>query len=206
MKTIIYLIRHSQPMKNNIQLKNNDSLQIINEKNPLSVVGEDKAKMMAEINELDNIDIVISSNYVRAMSTAKYVADKNKKDLNIIEGFGERKFGITDWSQKPEGFEKRQLVDLDYKIDDGESHNEVADRMYNSLMLVLKENLGKRIVVVSHATAITFLFMKFGTYYDGILYFKDKVIFDKDFEWNAPELFKLTFEQEELVDIENIRF
>lgn len=206
MKTIIYLMRHSQPMKNNIHLENNDSLQLTNEKNPLSVVGEDRAKLLAELSELDNIDTVISSNYVRAMGTAKYVADRNNKGLNIIAGFGERKFGIADWSQLTQGFEKKQLIDLDYKIGDGESHREVADRMYDSLMMVLRNNLGKRVAIVSHATAITFLFMKFGNYSDEKLYFKDKVIFDNDFVWNAPELFKLTFEDEVLMDIENIRF
>jgi len=205
MKTVIYLIRHSEPMKKKIDLINNDSLQITNEKNPLSIIGEQKALALSKIDELKDIDLVISSNYVRAMSTAKYIAENNNKDLYLNENFGERKFGVSDWSQKPQGFEKRQLVDLDYKIGDGESHNEVAERMYDSLMKTVNENIGKRIVIVSHATAILFLLMKFGTYSDNKLYFNGKVLIDENFKWNAPEVFKLEFEDNELIAIKNIR-
>lgn len=39
--TTIYLIRHSEPMNQNIkQISNQDPLQTINEKNILSVIGE----------------------------------------------------------------------------------------------------------------------------------------------------------------------
>ena len=47
-----------------------------NEKNPLSVRGEEKAKIMSEIDELRNVEVLVSSHYVRAMSTAKYIAEK----------------------------------------------------------------------------------------------------------------------------------
>ena len=33
---------------------------------------------------MQNIDLVIASNYVRAISTAKYLAEKNNKDLYLI--------------------------------------------------------------------------------------------------------------------------
>ena len=42
--TTLYLIRHSIPMKCRNNIINSDSLQVWNEKNPLSVLGEEKAK------------------------------------------------------------------------------------------------------------------------------------------------------------------
>ena len=51
----------------------------------------------------------------------------------------------------------------------------------------------------------TFLFIKLGAYKNNSVYFKDKVVIPENFVWNAPEVFKLVFEGNELVSIENIR-
>ena len=88
--TYIYLIRHSEQLRIKNKISKEDS-QIANEKVILSVEGEKKAKEISELNELKNIDILWSSNYVRAIATAKYIADKNKIEINIDENFNERK-------------------------------------------------------------------------------------------------------------------
>ena len=69
----VYLIRHSKPLKVNND-KNMDSLQIQNEKQPLSIEGENIAREKLNIEELKDIDKLYSSSYVRAISTAKYIA------------------------------------------------------------------------------------------------------------------------------------
>ena len=76
MKTTIYISRHSQPMKLNFD-KSSDCLQLQNEKQILSIEGERRAKILSELDELKNVDVVISSNYVRAIETAKYISEKN---------------------------------------------------------------------------------------------------------------------------------
>jgi len=51
--TTIYLIRHSEPMKRKpIQFNNSDSLQIWNEKAPLSVNGEKRAELLSKSEEM----------------------------------------------------------------------------------------------------------------------------------------------------------
>lgn len=205
--TTIYLIRHSKPMNMDIkQIANSESLQIINEKNILSVEGEKRAEELSKIPGLKNIDYVISSNYARAMATAKYICRENNKDLNIVEDFAERKFGINDWSELPKDFEKRQFEDENYKIGNGESQKEVANRMYNALMDAVNKYQDKKIVIVSHATAITFLLMKLATYQDQKIVFNNKLIMDETFKWNAPEIFKLEFKKNNLINIENIKW
>lgn len=201
---VIYLIRHSEGLKKKKDIKNSDSLQLTNEKNPLSVNGEERARKLSLIDELKNIDVVISSNYVRAMSTAKYIANANDLELNVIDNFGERKFGVNSWDDLPEDFEKNQLLDLDLKLENGESQREVANRMYEGLMGVIDNYYQDRIAIVSHATAITFLFMKYCEIKDGNLFFKNKLVFDKEFLWSAPDVFKLTFDNKELIDITHI--
>lgn len=201
---IIYLIRHSEGLKKKKDILNTDSLQLINEKNPLSVVGEERARKLSEMEEFNNIDVVIASNYVRAIATAKYIASKNDVDVNIIESFGERRFGINSWDELPEGFEKKQLSDETYKMPNGENRLEVAGRMYDGLLKVVDNYYQDKIVILSHATAITFLLMKLGEVREDGLFFNNKIVMEKEFSWNAPDIFKLTFDNKELIDIEHI--
>ena len=157
MNTIIYLIRHSESTKIISHLINNDNLQIRNEKTVLSTSGEKKTEKLSSNEEMKNVDVVISSNYVRAIATAKYIAEYNNTNINIIDEFGERKFGIDNWNELPNDFEKKQIEDPNFKMNNGENQREVADRMYNTLIKVLNNYKGKKVVIVSHATAITFL-------------------------------------------------
>lgn len=89
--TYIYLIRHSEQLKIKNKIIENEESQTSNEKIILSVEGERKAKEISKLKELSNIDILWSSNYVRAISTAKYIANQNHIEINIDENFNERK-------------------------------------------------------------------------------------------------------------------
>lgn len=98
MKTTIYLIRHSKQLK--ISLPKEDS-QIANEKIILSILGEEKAKQLSIfLKNHYNIDYLYSSNYVRAISTAKYISDIFNIDINIDSNFGERKLGDLNSLEK----------------------------------------------------------------------------------------------------------
>ena len=89
--TIVYLIRHSETIDENGIRNTNEESQISNEKIILSVEGEKKAQEISKLKELSNIDILWSSNYVRAIATAKYIAEQNHIEINIDENFNERK-------------------------------------------------------------------------------------------------------------------
>lgn len=209
MKTTIYISRHSQPMKLNFD-KSSDRLQLQNEKQILSIEGERRAKILSELDELKNVDVVISSNYVRAIETAKYVAEKNNKEIYVIDDFGERRFGINSWDELPENFGDKQFENENYKMLNGESRKEVTERMLNALNKVLEDYKGKKITIISHGTAMLFLFMNWccvkPSNKDKLarkLCFNNKEFFDDKFF--APELFKLEFEDKKLINIENIR-
>lgn len=201
--TEVYFMRHAKPLKVD-NTYNSDSLQIQNEKSCLSMEGEELIKDKLKTLPCGNIDILYASNYVRAIETAKYIANKYLLDINIMSDFGERKQGIKSWDELPKDFEIRQMEDDDYKINDGESQKEVQKRMYNALLKVLEHNKGKRIFIVSHSTAMMFLFKKWcHMQYQDKCYFKNEVFFDG--KWDYCETFKLIFNDvNELVDIENI--
>ena len=204
--TTLYLIRHSKPLKVNNDL-NSDDLQIQNEKNCLSIEGEDLAKEILNKQEFTNIDVLYSSNYVRAIQTAKYISSNNNIEINIDSNLGERKFGITSWDELPDKFERKQFLDENYRIGNGESQKEVRERMYNAIMRIIDNNKDKTIAVVSHATAISYLLKNWCdiTIVDDKLRYsyKDKVLLDGYF--NYCETFKLVFDNNELINIENIK-
>ena len=89
--TQVYLIRHAEQLKIKNKIVKNENSQISNEKIILSVAGEKEAEKISELEELKNIDMLWSSNYARAISTAKYIAEKNNIEINIDESFNERK-------------------------------------------------------------------------------------------------------------------
>lgn len=94
METIIYLIRHSEQLRLKGENFSKDSSQIKNEKIPLSVNGEILARNLSNIEELKNIDVLFSSTYVRAISTAKYIAEKNNIEINIDERLRREKIAV----------------------------------------------------------------------------------------------------------------
>lgn len=206
--TTIYLIRHSKPLKVNNEF-NDDNLQIQNEKSSLSIEGENIAKEKLNNKEFDNIDILFSSNYVRAIQTAKYLSAKNNIEINIISDLGERKFGINSWNELPENFERKQFLDENYKIGNGESQKEARDRMYSTIMKILEENSNKRIAIVSHATAISYLLKNWCDIQvvdNKLRYsFNNNIILDGYF--NYCETFKLEFDgNNKIISIKNIKF
>ena len=199
----IYFIRHSKTLKVDNSL-NEENLQLQNEKNILSLEGEQIAFNWFNKDEFNNIDKVYSSNYVRAISTAKYLAEKNNTKIVIVPKFGERKVGIKSWNEYPSDFEIHQFNDNDYKLPNGESKKEVRERLYSTLMKIITETNDKRIAIVFHSTAMMFLLEKWcEVSYDSDYYFKGNKFFDG--KWNYCETFKLLFDDKKLISIENLR-
>ena len=90
------------------------------------------------------------------MSTAKYIAHYNNTVVNIDETFNERIHGVDSYKELPDNFEFLQFNDENYKLENGESQKEVSIRIQKGINRLLKEYQGKRIVVITHATAIMY--------------------------------------------------
>lgn len=200
----IYFIRHSKPIDVNNDF-NEESLQEKNEKRILSIEGEQIAFNWFNHDEFDNIKEVFSSNYVRAIGTAKYLADKNNTKVVVVPEFGERKIGIKSWDEYPSDFEIHQFNDNNYKLKNGESLNEVREREFKALINILNSSKSNRIAIVFHSTAMMTLLKTWcEVSYDSDYYFKGNKFFDG--KWNYCETFKLVFdENNDLVSIKNIR-
>ena len=154
--TVIYLIRHAETLEENGIRNTNEDYQIINEKEILSLYGEEKSKKLSGNIELSNIDVIWSSSYTRAKATAKYIANLNNLYINLDSNLNERKLG--DLKELGEFMKNKstrdpsqeQLIDRKFKTSNGESAEDTNKRMTNFLNKILKEYEGKRIVLVSH--------------------------------------------------------
>ena len=139
------------------------------------------------------------------------LARQNLK-VNIDDRLDERRIGIPNDDLVKDWFE-RQYLDENYKTINGESQKMVRDRMMEVLDEILSNDRGKKVAVFTHGYAITFLLLNWckleeirednGSHI--LKYsFNNKIIFDKKI--NSPEVFKLTFDEEKLINIENIVF
>ena len=212
MNTIVYLIRHSTKFgPKYIDIYNtDDDDQLKTEKKMLSVEGEERAKILSNEKEFEDIDIVYCSNYVRAMQTAKYFLVKKNLHLNIDERLNERKKGTYDHEKYPDFF-TRQYLDKNFKSEDGESQVEVNKRMIEVFWEIVNNNKNKKIVIVAHGTSISFLLMNWCKLLDvnesylRKFEYNNEVIINRQFK--APEVFKLTLnDNNEILNIENLEF
>lgn len=155
-ETIIYLIRHAETVDEKGVRNTNENSQMINEKEILSVQGEEQSKRLSENSELRNIDVIWSSSYTRAKATAKYIADKNNLPINLDSNLSERKLGnlkeLGEFmkDKKTRDPSQEQLLERNFKTSDGESAEDTRKRMTEFFNKILKEYEGKKIAVVSH--------------------------------------------------------
>ena len=154
--TIIYLIRHAETTDENGIRNTNEDSQTINEKEILSVHGEEQSKRLSENVELNNIDVIWSSSYTRAKATAKYIANNNNLPINLDSNLNERKLGnlkeLGEFmkNKKTRDPSQEQLLDRKFKTSDGESAEDTRERMTEFFDRILKEYEGKKIAIVSH--------------------------------------------------------
>lgn len=205
MKTI-YLVRHSKAIKDSFLTFENDlNDQEKNEKIPLSVEGEELASQLASTLFNSNIDYLWSSTYERAISTAKYIAKQNNININITDLFNERKLGDT--KNIKDDFWLTQLKDQNAAAPEGESQKEVRTRMITGLQNVLNNiEDNTQTVIVTHATAMTFLLMHWCVLLDATLEGKKRWLTFKGVDvindsFKTPEVFKLEFDNNDLINI-----
>ena len=202
--TIVYLIRHAETVDEKGIRNTNEDSQLINEKEILSVEGEEQAKKLSEHEELKNLDAIWSSSYTRAKATAKYIAHVNNLSFNIDDDLSERKLGnLKELGVFMQGKATRdpsqeQLLDRTFRTSDGESAEETRVRMNRFFDRILQKSEGQRIAVVSHGGSIKFFLLNWcGVNKDvRLVYHKDTVL-----DIKSPCLLKLTFNKQKLVNL-----
>ena len=204
--TVIYLIRHADTI-NELGIRNtNETTQIINEKEILSIKGEEDSKKLSKNEELKNLNAIWCSSYVRAKQTAKYIANENNLQINLDNRLNERKLGnlneiaIFMKDKKTRDPSQEQLLYPKFKTSDGESAEDTKTRMTDFLNEILIKYKEKRVAIIGHGGSIKFLLLNWCNVNNNMkLEYKDK-----ELNTTSPCLLKLTFKNEELINLEQV--
>ena len=206
MNTVVYLVRHADTIDENGIRNTDETSQMINEKEILSIEGEADSKKLSENEELKSIDIIWCSSYARAKQTAKYISRENDLSLNLDDRLSERKLGnlkelaIFMKDKKTRDPSQEQLLYPKFKTSDGESAEDTNKRMTEFLNEILEKYKEKRIVIVSHGGSIKFLLLNWCQINKDIkLEYKSNAL-----NITSPCLLKLTFNNKELIDLKQI--
>lgn len=200
--TTIYLINNSYIM-NNINFDNNESLKSRREKRILSIEGEKESEKLAKEAYLQGVSAIYSSPFVMSIATSKYLARELELNININPSIGERIIGDLG-DKKIRTLWELQENDFNYKLNGGESLNEVKKRMLYFINYLLKNETNRTIAVFSHNVAITCLLSEYcdkGFNLDNrlILNYKNNAIIDGT--WDGINIIELEFDNEELINI-----
>ena len=148
MGKIVYLIRHSGPF---VEYDNQENMSWyeFNKNMILSPQGEENARKLCNVKELKDIDEIYASNSSRAIETAKYLAEYNNLKIKLDERINEREFGVDYINDLPEDFTKISFEDKTFKVNNGESLNDVDNR-FKSFIKDLLDKENNRIAIVMH--------------------------------------------------------
>ena len=125
------------------------------------------------------------------------------KAMKIII-FGANELGLMIATEFYTNNDITVIDDENYKIEDGESQKKVRERVYKALMDVIDEYKDKRIVIVSHGSAILWLLKQWCDIdlKNKCIIFNDKqILYDNIFNCTT---FKLEFDDKKLVNIEKV--
>lgn len=160
---------------------------------PLSIKGFIDAERISRILENETIDIVISSPYKRAIQTVEGIAKIIGQDVVVDDGFKERALS----SEPVEDFNldiAKVWEDPTFSWKGGESNVIAQKRGIKAVENILKVYDGKNIVIGTHGNLMALIMNCFNQKYD--FHFWKSL--------DMPDIYKLTFENDNLMAIKRI--
>ncbi len=142
--THVFFVRHAEP-----DYENHDE-----QSRALTKKGLADRKLVTRYLAEHNVNVLLSSPYLRALETIQDYADTAGLPITVIEDFRERRIADV-WIEDFHDFSRRQWADFDYHLTNGESLREVQSRNIRALQEVLKQCRDQRIAIGSHGTALS---------------------------------------------------
>lgn len=160
---------------------------------PLSERGFDDAQYVTEILKEEEIDVVVSSPYKRAVQTVNGIAEYIDTEIEIIDGFKERTLSTDPVSDFNFAITK-VWEDYHFSWKGGESNFVAQRRGVKSTFDVLKKYTGKNVVIGTHGNIMALIMNFFDKQYDFMFWKK----------LDMPDIYKLTFEECELINVKRL--
>jgi len=149
--TELILIRHGQTVWN-LQGRHQGHVD-----SDLSELGVRQARAVAERLAILPFSALYSSDLKRAYHPAKFIARKTGHSILVDPRLRERNYGIFRGltlgeiqARYPAEYARFRSGDPDYVVPEGESARQKFDRAVECLQAIVRANLGRRAVVVTH--------------------------------------------------------
>lgn len=181
----IYFVRHAKP-----DFSVHDDLT-----RPITDKGIIDSKNICEFLKEKSINKIYSSPYKRAIDTIKELAQNLNIKIEVVDDFRERKISNI-WIEDFNKFSKSQWENFEYKLNDGESLNEVQSRNIKALHKILNENSNQNIVIGTHGTALSTIINYYDKTFDYLSFTKIKDI--------MPFIICMEFEKTNVLNIDYI--
>lgn len=187
MNTYIYMVRHGESPK----LEGDERTRGLTEKGSLD------AHRVTDILKTEEIDTFISSPYKRAVLTIEKTADFYEKEILIYENLKECMFLsedqiISDKEVYP--LVKKMFSNPDFALTEGESYKDCQRRVVKVLKEILMDFQGRKIVIGTHGLVMTQM----------MNYFDNQYGFEFLINTSKPDVYKLEFNEEQLMNIERL--
>ncbi|MFB1082234.1 histidine phosphatase family protein [Jeotgalibacillus sp. JSM ZJ347] len=175
MVTEVYMVRHAHSIF---------SLEF-EETRGLSKSGWKAVEKVTDVLLKENIEVIVSSPYVRARQTLEGLAKELNIDVIIDKRFRERDLAARDHHfDDPLSAIKKVFDDPDFRFPEGESNNEVIERGIDGLKEVVGEHQGKRIAIGIHGNIFACM----------MSWFDDRYGFEFSLQTTKPDIYKLTID------------
>ncbi|MED1408008.1 MULTISPECIES: histidine phosphatase family protein [Bacillus] len=187
MNTYIYMVRHGESPK----LEGDERTRGLTEKGILDT------HRVTEILKTEGIDTFISSPYKRAMLTIEKSADFYEKEILTYENLKECRFSsedkiISDKEVYP--LVKKMFSKPEFSLTEGESYVDCQRRVVRVLKEILMDFQGNKIVIGTHGLVMTQM----------MNYFDNQYGFEFLMNTSKPDVYKLEFKGEQLINVERL--
>lgn len=185
MRTHVYMIRHAE----------SPYIQDQEETRGLSEKGRQDARRVAEILQMEQIEVFVSSPYARAILTIEAAAMQANREIKLEPGFRERELGA--WGEPFEHFVQaieHVFANREFAFARGESNTVAGERGIAAFQEVLDHHRGKKVAIAIHGNIMTIIMNHYDPSYDFSFWKKTSM----------PDIYKLSFEEDRLIQVERL--
>lgn len=186
MSTFVYMVRHGESPK-----EGNERTRGLTEKGYLD------AQRVTDLIKDEEVDVVVSSPYVRSILTVEKLAQLIGQKVLVFEDLKEKVFSsenirVSDKELVP--LLKKSFSDSNFTLEGGESNADSQKRAINVLKELLDTFRDKKVVIGTHGAVMTLMMGYFDSTYD--LTFLHST--------SKPDIYRMEFIEQELVNVERL--
>ncbi len=160
---------------------------------PLSEQGFVDAKKITDLLKRQNIDVVVSSPYKRAIQTVEGIAQYLEKEIVMMDAFKERFLSEQPVADFNEAI-LQVWADFDFSFPSGESNHQAQARGVHATKEILEKYKGQNIAIGTHGNIMVLIMNYFDPTYD----------FSFWEQLEMPDIYQLTFYEQQLIQVKRV--